>query len=803
MVENRVLQLPLYSESPDLAGKLRYLCFVDILIGAPVSLAERAREAFLYEVSGMRVLVVDDHDVVRRGVVSLLAGHPGLEVCGEARDGQEAIEKARELKPDVVIMDISMPALNGLDSTRALRSVLPSCEVLILTQHDSPEMVRQAFNAGARGYVIKSSISQNLFTALEKVSHHESFFDPAISYLAAPLDVQEILQRSTALERALRENEQLYRSTFELAAVGVAHVSPDGRWLRVNRKLCEILGYSEAELLQMTFQEITHPEDLPVDLIETEKVRRGELPTFSMEKRYIRKDKSTVWVNLTVSSARDSSGRMKHFISIVEEVTVRREAYEVRAKLAAIVESSDDAIISKNLDGIINSWNAGATRIFGFTSEEAVGQSITIIIPLELREEESKILTRLRMGERLDHFETVRVTKGGERINVSLTISPLRDSRGRIIGASKIARDITHRKRVEAALRDSQTQLALALESSKTAIFDWDVVQSCGKWNPQMATLYGFNPESTYITAEEWIALFHPDDTARLVEEFGRALKDQDRFQFEFRAVRPDGEVRWIFSKGRIVRENGVAVRLIGTHTDNTDRKRFEEAERVRELTGKLLHAQDEERRRIARELHDSAGQLVAALQMNLIPLEEDAEKVHSGFSGVIRESLDLIRQLSEELRTVSYLLHPPLLDEAGLPSAVRWYVEGFSERSKIEVQLDLAPNLGRLSPDMEVTIFRIVQECLTNIHRHSGSKQATIRIVGSPHEVSLEVRDAGKGMPASSGNGSQGLRYGVGIQGMRERVRQLNGQFDIQSHENGTVVTARFPLVDLPLAVA
>lgn len=751
----------------------------------------------------MRVLVVDDHEVVRRGVVSFLAERPDLEVCGQARDGQEAMQKARELKPDIIILDISMPGMNGLDATRTLRSLLPGCEVLILSQHDSPEMVRQAFKAGARGYVIKSSISQNLFTALEKISRHESFFDPAISHLAAPLDVQEILQRSTALEQALREGEQLYRSTFELAAIGVAHVSPDGRWLRVNRKLCEILGYSEAELLQMTFQELTHPEDLPTDLVETEKVLSGELPTFSMEKRYIRKDKSIVWVNLTVSAARDSGGRLKHFISVVEDVTGRREAEEVRARLAAIVESSDDAIVSKNLNGIINSWNAGATRIFGFAAEEAVGQSITIIIPPELREEETKILARLRKGERIDHIETVRVTKDGERINVSLTISPLRDSRGFIIGASKIARDITHRKRVEAALRDSQTQLALALESSKTAMFDWDVLHSRGKWNPQMAAIYGFNPGSTYITSEEWLTLFHPDETARLMEEFGRALKEQENFQFEFRAVRPDKEIRWILSHGRIVREAGIPVRLIGTHTDITDRKRFEEAERARELTGKLLHAQDEERRRIARELHDSAGQMIAALQMNLIPLEAEAEKFDQNIAAGVRQSLEFVNQLSEELRTVSYLLHPPLLDEAGLPSALRWYVEGFSERSKIDVQLDLAPDLGRLAPDMEVTIFRIVQECLTNIHRHSGSKQATIRIVGFAGEVLLEVRDSGKGMPGASGNGSRGLRYGVGIQGMRERVRQLNGQFDIESHGPGTIVRARFPLVDIPLAVA
>ncbi|MGA7751412.1 MAG: PAS domain S-box protein [Candidatus Sulfotelmatobacter sp.] len=751
----------------------------------------------------MRVLVVDDHEVVRRGVVGLLRGIAGCTVCGEAVDGCDAIEKARELRPDVVIMDVSMPTLNGLEATRALRGALPSCEVIILSQHDSPEMARQAFKAGARGYVIKSSVSRNLMEALDKVARHESFCDPAISGVDRPLDVQEILQRSTALEQALRESEQIYRSTFELAAVGVAHVNPEGRWIRVNKKLCEIVGYSESELLQTTFQEITHPEDLAADLVETEKVRTGELTTFTMEKRYLRKDKSIVWVNLTVSAARDASGRMKHFISLVEDITERREAQNVRARLAAIVESSDDGIVSKDLNGIITSWNAGASRIFGFTAEEAIGNSITIIIPPEFRDEEAQIIGRLRKGERIEHYETVRTNKFGQRLNVSLTISPLRDSKGRVIGASKIARNITQRKEVEAALRESQTQLALALESSRTAMFDWDVIERKGAWNPQMAAIYGFCPAGKYITAQEWHSLFHPDERLRLQIEADLALKDQDQFQFEYRAIRPDGELRWILSHGRIVRDaNGIGIRMIGTHTDITDRKQAEEAERVRELTGKLLHAQDEERRRIARELHDSAGQLIAALQMKLVPMQAEAEELSPEFSNGVRESLNYLQQLSEELRTVSYLLHPPLLDEAGLPSALRWYVQGFSERSKIDVELELPPNLRRLSPEMEVTIFRVIQECLTNIHRHSGSKQATIRVLGSPDEIQLEVQDYGKGMPSSSQNGSQHFRYGVGIQGMSERIRQLNGSFEIQSHAHGTVVIARLPVVNAPIAV-
>jgi PAS domain S-box-containing protein len=271
----------------------------------------------------MRLLIVDDHEIVRHGVRSLLLAHPRFDVCGEAVDGQDAIEKARALKPELIVMDISMPRLNGLEATREIRALLPDCEVLILTQHEAPEMARQALKAGARGYVVKSSISKDLIAALSKVARREYFFDSAIldQVSSTHLDVQEILQRSAVFEKALRESEQLYRSTFELAAVGVSHVSPEGHWLRVNKKLCDVLGYTEPELLKLTFQDITHPEDLPGDLVLTNQVRSGALDSFAMEKRYIRKDGSLIWVNLTVAAVRDGSGKLERFISVVEDIS--------------------------------------------------------------------------------------------------------------------------------------------------------------------------------------------------------------------------------------------------------------------------------------------------------------------------------------------------------------------------------------------------------------------------------------------------------------------------------------------------
>jgi len=216
----------------------------------------------------------------------------------------------------------------------------------------------------------------------------------------------------------------------------------------------------------------------------------------------------------------------------------------------------------------------------------------------------------------------------------------------------------------------------------------------------------------------------------------------------------------------------------------------------LRELTARLLQLRDEERRRFARELHDSVGQVLAALSINVSNARSDIERL-TKTADALRQSESLIQDVSKEVRTISHLLHPPLLDEAGLFSALRWYVDGFSERSKIKVDLNLPKEFGRLFPELETAVFRFVQECLTNIHRHSGSSTATIRIAHSDTAVHVEVEDEGKGIPHEKLlEMNSGSLAGVGIRGMRERIRQLGGTLEIDSGVKGTRIRAGFPIV-------
>jgi PAS domain S-box-containing protein len=218
--------------------------------------------------------------------------------------------------------------------------------------------------------------------------------------------------------------------------------------------------------------------------------------------------------------------------------------------------------------------------------------------------------------------------------------------------------------------------------------------------------------------------------------------------------------------------------------------------ESLRDLSARLLKVQDEERRRLARELHDSVGQILAALSMNIAVVQSQSHKLDSVGARAVSENAELLQQVSSEIRTMSHLLHPPLLEIAGLASALRWYVDGFSERSKIKVDIELPSGLDRLPNETELAVFRIVQECLTNIHRHSGSETAAIRIWQEDSGLVIQIRDHGKGISLEKQLELTGSsRGGVGLRGMRERLRQLGGAMEVQSEGKGTTIVAIFPL--------
>jgi signal transduction histidine kinase len=286
---------------------------------------------------------------------------------------------------------------------------------------------------------------------------------------------------------------------------------------------------------------------------------------------------------------------------------------------------------------------------------------------------------------------------------------------------------------------------------------------------------------------------------------------EQAVFELEFRYHHPSRGLRWIYSKSRMLTTGAGAPRIFGISQDITERKGAEEIFRqshatleslveqrtlaLRRVSSRLLQAQDEERRRIARELHDSVGQCLTAVKMNIDVLRRS--ELSTGTDEVLAESSSLLEQALTETRTISHLLHPPLLDEAGFASAARWYVDGFAKRSGVEINLEIPMELSRLPDSVELGLFRVLQESLTNMHRHSGSPTVDIRLNLDAKRVILEVRDYGRGMPRELLQRFQevGTGGGVGLAGMQERISELGGRLEISAADPGTVVTVSMPV--------
>jgi PAS domain S-box-containing protein len=345
--------------------------------------------------------------------------------------------------------------------------------------------------------------------------------------------------------------------------------------------------------------------------------------------------------------------------------------------------------------------------------------------------------------------------------------------------------DVTEqRKQLEALKRQSAL-----LEMTHETVIVRDLNGSTYFWNRGAQEMYGWSKEEVLgKNVSELLQTKFPKPFEQIKQELLRT----GHWEGELVHTRCDGEKRIVNSLWALQKQNEGEPVVLEINTDITERKHSEE--NLRQLSGYLMRIQDEERRRIARELHDSTGQKLVAAKLSLEAIAKDGKnKVRS------RDSLDktikLVDDVTRDIRTVAQLLHPPLLDEAGLISATRWLVDGFSERSKIPVNLDLPGDIGRLPENVEIALFRIVQEALNNVHRHSEAKSAAIELRRNKEHVVLEIKDNGKGLPAQMlSDAGRGKGFGVGILGMKERLAQLGGILEVSSSKKGTVIKAIVP---------
>lgn len=324
--------------------------------------------------------------------------------------------------------------------------------------------------------------------------------------------------------------------------------------------------------------------------------------------------------------------------------------------------------------------------------------------------------------------------------------------------------------------------------------WEFDIDSRHGTLSAHLAQMLGI-PSGIVSEADYWQKV-HPDDRANVAQAINTAIHERQPFQYVARYFFPNGGIRHHFVRGvPSIGQDGRVRSMIGITLDFSDQTHAEGE--LHRLSQKLLRARDEERRTVARELHESTSQTLAAIKMSLGRLREALPDNDEVLCKLLQSSVGLTEEAIREVRTLSYLMHPPMLDESGLRSALRWYAKGFAERSALSVQVDIPEDFGRYGQQLETTVFRIVQEALTNVHRYSGSRSATICLSIDDGFVCATIRDEGCGLP-NPGLADRRLLPGIGIAGMRERVKQLNGRFDIESAPGkGTTVRVALPIDD------
>jgi two-component system, NarL family, sensor kinase len=350
-------------------------------------------------------------------------------------------------------------------------------------------------------------------------------------------------------------------------------------------------------------------------------------------------------------------------------------------------------------------------------------------------------------------------------------------------------KDSPHRTPVSAEFKRAyQESIRSALLSSAIGVAATDADGRFVSVNRAFCRITGYSERE--LLCLDWFSLTHPDDRQRNIDLGRRALESElSSFVMEKRYVTKSGPTVWARISVLFLfddREYRGAIALV---EDITELKQAEKAQRA--LSGRLLRLQDEERRRFARELHDSTAQNLAALVITLAPLKKELPKLAPASRKAFSTALLLAKEAAREVRTVSYLLHPPLLEELGFPDALRCFVRAFNQRSGIQAKLHVDGKLRRLPQEMEIALFRIVQESLNNVRVHSGSSRAVVTLRSMGRRVQLSVRDFGRGLKM----GSRAKSLGVGIAGMRERVEQLGGKFEVHSSNSGTLVKAVLPL--------
>ena len=801
----------------------------------------------------IRILLIEDDEDDYALVRELLSGLSRADFSLEwVQTYQEGLKELCRGDHDVYLLDYRLGSRDGLELIREATGSGCDKPIIFFTGSGNYEVDMGAMRSGVADYLVKAQLTDDMlersirYSIARKKSERElkiyrDRLEDLVKERTGQLETAneklrlEVAEREQA-EARLRESEEFKKAILDSISPHIVVLDTYGNimsvnepWVRFSLENSNMEGFpahntgpgvNYLKVCMESHGEMSEGAMAAHDGILA--VMDGTLPSFSLEYP-CHSPGIERWFTMTVTPL--STGKRGVVISHTN-ITERKQAEQKAAQLAAIVQSSEDVIIGKNLDGIITSWNRGAEKIYGYTASEIIGKPISTLLPSGLEDEVLQILGKIESEEHIEHYETVRRRKDGRDIFMSLTISPIRNAEGRIVGASTIGRDITERKRAEETLRENKSRLDLAIRSANMGVWSWDIHENKRYFDHKVCYLLGIDQAKFTGTADDFFNVVHPDDREMLKSALTRTIEQDVPYETEYRAVWPDGSVHYIIARAKLFRdETGQPLRVNGLAWDITERKLAEE-QRAK-LEAELQQAQKLETigtlaGGIAHDFNNILQPIMGYTEMELNDLSP-SNPLRKSLEEVLKASLrakELIRQILAISRSTEEQQRIPIDISSIIKEALKLLRSSLP--SSIEMRQKIRKSVALADPTQ---IHQVLMNLCTNAAHAMGDK-GILEVRLSPVDLSesdladqaifdlkpgaylrLSVSDTGSGIDAKTmerifdpyfttkevGKGS-----GLGLAVINGIVKRHEGAITVQSVPGkGTTFSIYFPRLD------
>jgi PAS domain S-box-containing protein len=734
------------------------------------------------------ILIVDDESDSLRLLADILS-RAGYHVRPADRP-KLALKSAIAVPPVLILLDVRMPEMDGFEFSRQLKQNEESknIPIIFVSGLDDVKDRVQGFMAGGADFISKPYQEAEI---LARVRTH-------INLRRMQLNMESMVLERTA---ELSASELRFRATFEQAAVGIAHVSLTGRFLRVNQKFCNIIGYTQDELLGLTFQEITYPDDLDVDLDYVQQLLVKKRDSYSMEKRSCRKDGSIVWINLTVSLLLDRGGNPKYYVFVIEDISDRKQAEQdlIKANInyRMVADYTYDWEWWINPDGSFRYVSPACARVTGYKAEAFLENCLLlqeIILPEDLAKWEKHEQGSAKETKQRDMQFRIKRADGEVRW-IEHSCRPVFTRENEFLGLRACNRDITDRKLTSDALSRSEKKFRALVDNSLVGVFNTSLDGKFLFVNDALARMYDFDsPEQMVVEGSlpRWVDPQNREQLMSDLQEHGSVSN------FEAETITASGRhIHVLFS---VKLQDGV---ITGMVMDISKRKQseqriFDYQQRLKVQATQLTLVEEQERRRIATELHDNVGQTLALSRLQLAVASKAVE------DDALKEQFDELSQTLltavKDTRHLIFELSSPTLHELGLGAAISEWIElKVKPQHNLDIKLVDNIELSNLSLDQSTIMFRSVRELLTNIVKYARADKASVLIEEEGGSVWITVKDNGIGFNPYQVRRNVSSDGGLGLFSIEERMNDFGGSMVIDSRaHHGTTIVLTVPCSEI-----